>query len=90
MNGPMKDSGGDSGRKSTPQTGIRAPVGTEKPDPAKLAAIIRQNQAMIDKGWDELRRLDEMLALLDTLKASVHPATMASPEPPPARLPEVA
>jgi len=37
-----------------------------------------------------LRRLNEMLALLDTLKASVHPATMASPEPAPARLPEVA
>jgi hypothetical protein len=85
----MKDSGRDNGWRSIPQTGIRGPVGTEKPDPAKLAAIIRENQAMIDKGWDELRRLNEMLALLDTLKANIHPAAMASSEPAPVRLVKV-
>jgi hypothetical protein len=77
----MKDLSKDGGRTTSPQSGIRAPLGAEKPDPVKLAAVIRENQAMIDKGWDELKRLSEMLALLDTLKANVHPAAKATPAP---------
>ena len=83
----MKDLSTDNGRRSGLQTGMRAALETEKPDPAKLAATILENQAMIEKGWEELRRLSEMLALLDTLKASVRPTAAATV---PARKPEVA
>ena len=87
MNEPMKDVSRDTGRKSGLQTGTRASAETERPDPVKLAATIRENQAMIDKGWEELRRLSEMLALLDSLKASVRPAANVSPQPASSRLP---
>jgi hypothetical protein len=55
-----------------PSTGVPSGTGTPA-DPQKLAAMIRENRAALDRGWAELNRLNQQLAALDRIQASPKP-----------------
>jgi hypothetical protein len=67
MNGTNKESGLSRADSPNHQSGTQISGGPGKDDPKKLVSVIEENRAKIDKGWEELNKLDQMLNRMDQL-----------------------
>lgn len=65
MNGTNTELGKRLGEPSNRQNGIQARRGPASDDPKRLASIIEENRTNINKGWEILNSLDQLLASLD-------------------------